>query len=440
MTEQNRTHASTITTDSRHASLWKIFISVIAIILLTEAAIMLVLHLFFSSLPPAEQAFTDVLFLTAILVPTLYFFVTKPLLNEMLESRRAERELSVAYQQLQERKSFVESVLTNMQSGILVTDHQCLIKLANPYVLEFFKSELADMIGRNLADIAPGLCEAIRTGRNAGEVPVHNDLSDIVVGFRRFDLKSPDEEVMGHIVSFVDLTEIISIRRNLRIKERLATMGEVVARVAHEIRNPLFGMTAVGQILSKELDLTPPQKELMDSLLKEAGRLNRMVDDLLFCSREPKLNRKMFPLQQVIAETLRINAPFAADRGVIMRPRLVEQQVLVDGDQEKIEQVLLNVLKNAIEATPGGGTVDVNLALSRGEAQIVVSDSGTGIPDDILEKLFDVFFTTKKHGAGLGLSISKTIIESHGGTLTAYNNPDRGATFIIGLPQQGRVA
>ncbi|WP_214176142.1 sensor histidine kinase [Geomobilimonas luticola] len=440
MTEQKGPHTSRITTDSSHASLWKIFISVIAIVLFAEATIMLVLQLFFSSRAPAERAFIDVFFLTVILVPTLYFFVTKPLLGEMLESLRAEQELSAAYLQLQERKTFVESVLTNMQSGILVTDPECQIKLANPYVLDFFKSSLEDMIGRNLADIAPALCDAVRTGRDTGEVPLHYDISDIIVGFRRFDLKSPDRAVTGHIVSFIDLTEIISIRRDLRIKERLATMGEVVARVAHEIRNPLFGMTAVGQILSKELALTPPQKELMDSLLKEAGRLNRMVDDLLFCSREPKLNRQLFPLKQMIEETLLINAPFAADRGVTMRSDLTEQRVMVDGDQEKIEQVLLNVLKNAIEATPGGGSVDVTLVADRKGTQIMVSDSGTGIPDDIMEKLFDVFFTTKKHGAGLGLSISRTIIESHNGTLTAHNNPDGGATFVIALPQQGRVA
>lgn len=440
MTEQTGSLTSTFSRNDRHVSLWRISISLVAIILLAEAAIMLVLHQFFPMLSPALQSLVDVLILLFCLVPTLYFLVIKHLLHEMAESRRAEQELSAAYLQLQERKAFVESVLTNMQSGILVTDHECGIKLANPYVLDFFKSSLADMIGRSLADTAPGLCEVIRTGKDAGEVQIHSDMPGIVVGFRRFDLKSPEGAVTGHIVSFIDLTEIISIRRNLRIKERLATMGEVVARVAHEIRNPLFGMTAVGQILSKELDMTPTQKELMDSLLKEAGRLNRMVDDLLFCSREPKLNRKLFPLHQVIAETLRINAPFAADRGISMRSSLIEQQVLVDGDQEKIEQVLLNVLKNAIEATPAGGTVDVTLVVDKKGAQIVVSDSGMGIPDDVQEKLFDVFFTTKKHGAGLGLSISKTIIESHGGTLTAQNNADRGATFIIGLPQQGRVA
>ena len=440
MTEQKGTQIATIPTDGRYASLWKIFFSVIVIILFAEAAIMLLLHHCLSSLPPAEQAFVDVLLLTVILVPTLYFLVTKPLLGEMLESLRAEQKLSAAYQQLSERKTFVESVLTNMQSGIIVTDHDCTIKLTNPYVLDFFKSNIENIVGQSVQDIAPGLCDAVRAGLDGGEVPLRADMPGTIVGFRRFDLKSPDGSVKGNIISFVDLTEIIAIRRNLRIKERLATMGEIVARVAHEIRNPLFGMTAAGQILSNELEFSPSQRELMDSLLKEAGRLNHMVDDLLFCSREPKLNRKLFSLQQVISETLRLNAPFAADRGVVISSCLPDKEVVVEGDHEKIEQVLLNILKNAIEATPLGGKVSLTMVAGQQDAQITVSDSGAGIPEDIMEKIFDVFFTTKKRGSGLGLSISRIIIESHGGTLTVHNNPDRGATFTIVLPQQGRGA
>ncbi len=437
MTERKEQQISAIPRDGRHPSLWKIFFSIIVIVLLAESAIMVVLHLYFSSLPHAEQAFADVFLLMVILFPTLYFFVTKPLLGEILESLRAEQELSAVCLQLNERKTFVESVLTNMQSGILVTDHDCRIQLANPYVLNFFKLELTDILGRNLTGIAPGLCDTIRAGQDGGEAQVHRDIDDIIVGFRRFDLKSPDGAVTGNIISFVDLTEIIAIRHNLRMKERLATMGEVVARVAHEIRNPLFGMTAAGQILSNELAFSPSQRELMDSLLKEAARLNRMVDDLLFCSREPKLNRKLFPLQLLIDETLRINAPMAADRGVVISSCLPDKEVVIDGDQEKIEQVLLNVLKNAIEATPLGGNVSLTLVAGLQDAQIIVSDSGAGIPEDDLEKIFDVFFSTKKRGSGLGLSISKIIMESHGGTLTVRNNPEGGALSTISIPLHG---
>jgi len=440
MDNQNRAYMQADSQDSRDGSLWRLFLKIMVAILLAETAAMITLRLFFSSMPYTFQVVIDVLLLLALLHPTLYLLIIKPLLHEMKISRSTEDELSNANLLLQERKKFVESILTNMQSGILVTDPHMRIQLANPYVVDFFKSTTDGLVGKGLNDVAPGVCAALEEGRDSGECHVHRAMVDIIIGYRRFDMIDPSGAFCGHIISFVDLTEIIAIRRNLRIKERLATMGEVVARVAHEIRNPLFGMTAVGQILSRELILSPSQKELMESLLKEAGRLNRMVEDLLFCSREPKLNRKPFALTSVIGDTLRVSAPYAEDRRVTISSQLPEHEVTVHGDQEKIEQVLLNVVKNAVEATPTGGSVSVAIVTERGNARITVSDTGIGIPDDVMEKIFDVFYSTKKNGAGLGLSISKTIIEAHGGTLTAENNPAGGARFTISLPHQEGLA
>jgi PAS domain S-box-containing protein len=353
---------------------------------------------------------------------------------DISERKRAEEELKRACEKLDERRSFIESIVTSIQSGIIVIDLDLNITLTNPYVANLCKQTPEGLIGRNLREVCPEMWERLNAGVDSEELRLHFCNRELTVDYSRSDLRGTVGKVCGHIIAFKDLTEIVAIRREMRTKERLATMGEVVARVAHEMRNPLFAITAVAQILGMELDLTPQQKELMNSLLAEGRRLNHLVEELLDCSKELRLKKKAFDLVKIVNEAIRINVSHIADKEIVLRKNFQELGNLIVADPERIEQVLINLLQNAIDACSRGGAIDLILKEDNGNVSVAIVDNGPGIPEGSVEKIFEVFYTTKKHGTGLGLPISKKIIDAHGGSLDFKNNQDGGATFMVVLP------
>lgn len=359
------------------------------------------------------------------------------IVHNITERKRTEQKLAKTYAKLRERKAFIESIVSNLQSGIIVTDLEMRVKLANPYAINCFNGKHVNLNGRDLRMVCPEMDESIASGSDCAEIVVHRASADIIIGYNRFDLKGFDHAVVGSIISFVDLSEIVKIRSEMKLKERLATMGEVVAQVAHEMRNPLFGMTAVGQILDMELQLTPAQKQLMNSFLKEARRLNNLVEELLVCTKELTLRKKTVNLKSIIDASIAANEIYAQEKGVRIVKHMPDQQVLLMADPEKIEQVILNLLKNAVDASASETEIQVVVETDNDNVSMKVIDSGRGIPEELRDKIFDIFFTTKRHGTGMGLSISKNIVEGHGGRLMARNNADKGATFAVTLPLTG---
>lgn len=355
-------------------------------------------------------------------------------IRDISERIRIEDQLSCLVQEVNSRNKFVESILVNLQSGIIVIDLKRRVRMVNPYVTEICKKTQAEILEKHLAEVCPELHENIFTQKSDDEISVHFFTTQVVIGYILTDLTDKEGTIEGHIISFKDLTEVIKIRKALRQKERLSAMGEVVARVAHEMRNPLFGMTAAAQILEMELSLNADQQELMTSLMKESRRLNNLVEELLQTTRETRINRKRINLMPVVDESLQIIDTLFAEKGVSLHKRYHNDAVWLSADFEKLEQVIINIVKNALEASKAGGSVCVDVAAADKWISVIVTDNGEGIPEKDMDTVFDVFYTTKKNGTGLGLSISRNIVEAHGGNLTAVNNPDGGAKFIIQLP------
>ncbi len=414
---------------------WYSFLKVMAAIFIVETAVMLLMQYTFSNLSGNQKIFLDGVFLTFFLSPLLYVLLVRPLLQRRkAEYQRSQLQLQNAFIELCDRQSFIESVLAGIQSGIMVTDLDLRINLANQYALEFFGKSNSELEGVKLEDICPRIYEIIHAGTDADEVTEVREYKSLTVGFKRFDLKRSDGVLAGHIISFIDISEMEKVRREMRQKERLATMGEVVARVAHEMRNPLFGVTAAAQILAMEMPLTMEQKALMNSILSEAKRMNKLVDELLDCSKEMRLKKIPFDLIKGVKDSLNINEVLVMERKLVLCKALSEEKITVTADPERIRQVLVNLLKNAIDASPVGGTITVDVEVCGVNALIRLTDSGQGIPEADMEKIFDIFYTTKKNGTGLGLAISRKIMTAHGGILTAGNNPMGGAVFTVTLP------
>lgn len=353
---------------------------------------------------------------------------------DISERRMAEDKLEQAYLKLMERQAFIESILTNIQSGLIVTDLDFRIKLMNPSAEKYLGMATESAIGNDINVVCPTFADAIRTGAECAEVHCTVCPKEHIVGFKLLDMKGKGEAVNGHIISFTDLTEIVKIRNEMKLKERLAVMGEFVARVAHEIRNPLFGMTAICQIFSMELQLNDAHQKLMDSMMKEAWRLKHLVEELLDCSRELKIVRKKCDLVKMVDECLFENSAFMKEKDVSVEKIFPDVELPLEVDSDKIKQVILNLLKNAIEASCRNDVISIFINNDPDNVTLGVSDVGAGIPVNVIDNIFDVFYTTKRHGTGLGLAISKNIIVAHGGSLLARNRPEGGATFVFTIP------
>lgn len=235
------------------------------------------------------------------------------------------------------------------------------------------------------------------------------------------------------------------LQRRLHQTERLSSLGQLAAAVAHEIRNPLNAVSLAIQRLQREAAAETgkgnPEEtaKLLQTVRGEIRRLDRIVEDFLSLSRAGRLELRAVSLRGLLESLLTLLGEEAKTRNVVLEPVFPETDLVMNGDENRLRQALLNLLKNALEALPKGGSI--RLALKPrppGEAEIEVHDTGVGIPAASLAAVFDPDYTTKPGGLGLGLPIALQIIRAHGGELTVESEPGRGTTFTVRLPLAGR--
>jgi signal transduction histidine kinase len=203
--------------------------------------------------------------------------------------------------------------------------------------------------------------------------------------------------------------------------------------VAHEIRNPLFGISAIGQIFERELK-DPEQQELCRALLAETKRLNQLVEELLIYGRPMKLNREDTDLRVLWEEVLDLHREELRQRCIKVSGDYAVRHPIAFFDPYQIRQVFMNLLRNAMEATPDGGSISITMLIADNFLMFQVTDTGSGIPKENLEHVFDLFYTTKPKGTGLGLAICRKIMRDHGGEIVIESTVGAGTTVAITLP------
>lgn len=214
---------------------------------------------------------------------------------------------------------------------------------------------------------------------------------------------------------------------------RLATLGELSAGLAHEIRNPLASIRLVSDNLRDIMEEYKGGGEYLDILRKEVDRLNQVVEQYLSMARAQKTRHKDVDVNQAIRDMLLLVRQPAGKQKVTIDFR--EGDIpLIEGEQVQLQQAFLNLALNAIQAMPDGGQLQIMTTVEQGCLQITFGDNGTGLPDDDLEQIFTPFYTTRDKGTGLGLAITRRIIESHSGTIHALAAEPAGTTFSIQIP------
>jgi two-component system sensor histidine kinase HydH len=245
------------------------------------------------------------------------------------------------------------------------------------------------------------------------------------------------EESYKKLQSQADL--IIGIEEQLRRTERLSALGELSAVLAHEIRNPLGSIRGTAEILRDDFRPGDRKYEFLEILIKEADRLNRVVEDFLNLARPIQMERETCDLMAELKEVVALVAGESTLRGVRLElaPATVPP---VRGDREKLRQVFLNLILNGVQATGRGGSLTITAArhsVDEGApvgVELTFTDTGAGIDQAVLPRIFEPFFTTKKEGTGLGLAITQKIIESHGGSIEVESTLGKGTTFRVKLP------
>jgi signal transduction histidine kinase len=261
------------------------------------------------------------------------------------------------------------------------------------------------------------------------------------------------ERVLRHLAEQVGavIERLQQSQREALRAEQLAAVGQLAAGIAHELRNPLMSMKILVQSAADQGDPARLGVRGLAVLEEEITRLERLTGAFLDFARPPRVQEQRLDVRGVVEQTVGLVAGRAGQRGVRLDAELPQEPVPVEADPGQLRQVLLNLLLNAVEAVPDGGTVQVRVGRSEAPTgastsagsepwrAVWVADSGPGLPPELGQEIFTPFVSTKPTGFGLGLSVCKRLVEAHGGEISAADRPEGGAVFVVRLPPPPRL-
>ena len=373
-------------------------------------------------------------------------------------------ELSIHLEANEELKSFYESIIQGLRIGLITADINLRITHSNNAVKSLLGYPLKKLTGTQLTDLFDAEEEEIREIFSGGGKCI-----DPKTGYlSEFELICADQtklptEICFSIITdkegktaglscmFIDITQRKKMENNLARMDRLASLGELASGIAHEIRNPLAGIAAALQIIGKNFTQQDPDQKIFNEVFSQVKRLDEFIKNLLRFARPSNPKFEMLTIKHVIDNALFLVSNKISQKNIILTvDHGTDTQPLIEGDKGLLQQVFLNIIINALDATKDNGSLDIRTcwpeksinttsetAFSTPKVHnltITISDSGSGIDKANLETIFNPFFTTKSQGTGLGLAIAHRIIEQHNGGLSVKSTTGEGTAFTITLP------
>jgi two-component system sensor histidine kinase PilS (NtrC family) len=391
--------------------------------------------------------------ISAIFTNLLAFFLTALLTGYLAErARRSEsalKEKVIDYDELERLNSMIVS---SIDSGLVTVNSAGNIRVFNRYATELTGVRPHDAYDRPLSDVIPGIdmtAEIVKGERRKEVVFQSGNSGRKILGIKIVPLKDRDGQHIGAIIDLQDHTMIREMELQLIKADRLAAIGELSARIAHEVRNPLASISGSVQLISQSASVPEDDRKLLDIVMRETNRLENLVTEFLQYARPAIPSRSWFPLRVLVEE---LTTMFTCDEKfvAVTITNLIADEIELFADQDQFRQVIWNLLLNAAEAMRAGGVVtlecnglnnrDINNEEKRYNLEIIISDSGEGISEKSMGVIFEPFFTTKPTGTGLGLALVYRIIEAHGGRVKVENNERGGACFRLFLPAAGKYA
>lgn len=371
----------------------------------------------------------------------LFFFVVAAMGTYLAERTRK------GVQELEEVKLTTDDILESMGAGVITIDATGRVVYFNWAAGAILDCESGGVSGRMLEEVVPEeardlsrmILEGLNARRNEYRREIDIRLSDghiRPVGVSCKVMEDNEGRCRGYLVLFSDLTEVKETQKRLKRSERMAAIGELSADMAHEIRNPLASIRGSVETLASETYHDDDSKKLMSLVIKEADRLNTIIEHFLRFARTKAPSFRKVSLDKVIEEVLEIVKAHPDFREAIeLRTVLPRGDTVVNADPEQIKQVFLNLCLNSLSAMEDGGQLTVEMLQTDGAFGVAVQDTGIGIKKNVITRIFQPFYTTRKKGIGLGLSIAHKIVEKHEGWIDVESNPGEGSKFTVWLPK-----
>jgi two-component system sensor histidine kinase PilS (NtrC family) len=374
-------------------------------------------------------------------------FLIVGLLSAKLADRqtRSDVQLAATARSLADLRALHQRIVESIRSGVITTDLEGRIYTFNAAAEEITGYKLQDVRGQDASIFFGDMTRQIADSMNAaatGKVSPRfqadcltpNGLA-LRLGFSIAPLFTEEAETSGMVITFQDLTDVRALEETSRRQDRLAAVGRLAASIAHEIRNPLAAMRGSIQMLRAEMDGDTEQAQLMEIILRESDRLNKIVADYLNYARPRPAELKEVDVSALVRETFKLlrNSAELSERH-LLEEDLPKGPAIVTGDAEQLKQVCWNIARNAVQAMPDGGTFRIALEEVDGNrVRVSFSDTGRGMTPEQVERMFEPF-TSTTGGTGLGLSIVYQIIRDHNGTINLRSLQGAGTTITIELP------
>lgn len=340
-------------------------------------------------------------------------------------------------------KAFSDNVVDNMPIGLVALDDNQKITALNYVAGSALELSLSEVIGQDAEQVLPAEIGALLHALDPETGVVEKEIDCIFPNGKKIPLEvsatvlyDDSQTFLGYVLLFKDLSEVRSLRREIVRSQRLASVGRLASGVSHEIRNPLSSIKGFATYFKERYQNKPEDLHIAKLMIQEVDRLNRVVGQLHEFARPITIARKPIQIKTFIADSLKLVERQAVEADIKIETRFDLPIDEVGIDPDRMNQVLLNLYLNAIEAMPDGGNLVVALAADSDQSnlELQVSDTGTGIGPDDLANIFDPYFTTKASGTGLGLAIVHNIIEAHNGKIKVESQIDQGTTATIFLP------
>ena len=357
-------------------------------------------------------------------------------------------------QELDSLTKYLNNLLSSIHSGVIAVNLNGEISTMNKAAEEILGLDAVYVMGKkvgtifkNSDDSTPLLLLALEKRKNCIDVERKIETIQGVLKWIESSvslIRDANENTIGAVEVFRDLSEIRELEMRLRNADKLAAIGAMAACIAHEIRNPLNGIEGFSALLARDFEDSDPRKKLVKNIIQGTKNLNKTVTELLVFARPLKLKLKDNSISEILDKTLFFVTEDIKQKGInnvrIQKEYNLDKDI-VRCDPEKLQQVFLNLCLNAIQSMTCGGDLTVFTRIlgddyRNEDIQVGIKDTGVGIKKELVNKIFDPFFTTKQEGTGLGLAIVNKIIEAHNGKIFVESAEGNGTTFFITLPKK----
>jgi signal transduction histidine kinase len=367
-----------------------------------------------------------------------------------IERRRAVRPPAAADDR------FFRHLVSSMRNGVIAVHRDGSLALMNDEAYRIFNlTRRPEDVGRKFTEVLQDRPPAIRVLASAFEMshpPNRAELRlrelDRVIGYTLSQVKNDDGEIIGAVMYFKDLTRVEQLEERERLRDRLASLGEMAAGIAHELKNPLAGIEVMAGLLRRQVPESKDAQALLADILSEAKLANAIVVEMLEFVRPVRLQVEHTDMSDMLQQSVTMAESKTRRGSVSVTIEIEEGLPMIEADHHQLSQVFTNLLTNAFEALDGRGKLAVS-AFARAIEEdpafaglqpptptvvVDVADDGPGLPPEAIDKIFDPFFTTKPQGSGLGLAIVRKIVDAHDGRIDVSSVTGAGTRFRVTLP------